>query len=61
MRSRSSPPMDVDMSKHALVTQNTLKGSKQTIKEGKDSHSSNNNESEKWRIWRFKWITIWSK
>ena len=31
MRSRSSPPMDVDMPKHALITQNTLKGSKQTI------------------------------
>ena len=46
MRSRSSPPMDVDVPKHALVTQNILKGPKQTIEEGKDSQSSNNNESE---------------
>ena len=38
--------MDVDVSKHALVTQKILKGLKQTIEEGKDSHSSNNNESE---------------
>ena len=46
IRSRSSPPMDVDVPKNVLVTQNILKGSKQTIEEGKNSQSSNNNESE---------------